>query len=66
MTLTAAIAAFVNAALALVTNFGVNLTDNQKGSITLLVNAGLVLGALVYDRRKGIPPVQLPKPNGTP
>lgn len=46
--LSGAIVAFVNAILAVVTNFGVSLTDTQKGSITALVNAALVLGGLVY------------------
>lgn len=50
MTLSASLVAFVNAALALVTNFGVNLSDNQKGSIVVLVNAGAVLGALLFDK----------------
>ena len=47
-TLAAAIVAFANAVLGLVTNFGVDLTDTQKGSITTLVNAGLVLIGLVW------------------
>ena len=49
MTLTAAAVAFINAVLSLVTNFGVSLTDNQKAAITGLVNAGIVLGTLVWD-----------------
>lgn len=42
--------AFVNAVLAVVVNFGVSLTETQIGSITLAVNAGCVLGALVFDK----------------
>ncbi len=49
MTLTAALVAFINSVLALVANFGVSLSDAQKGSITLAVNAGAVFGALLFD-----------------
>ena len=51
VTITAAIMAVLNAALAVVAAWGVNLSDDQRGSITLLANALLVLGALVYDKR---------------
>jgi hypothetical protein len=49
VTLTAAAVAFINAILALVTNFGVDLSDNQKAAITGLVNAAIVFGTLVWD-----------------
>lgn len=54
MTLTAAIMAVVNGILAVLLAWGVDLTTDQQTSVTVLVNAVLVLGALVYDRRKGI------------
>ena len=49
MTLTAAVVAFVNAILGLINNFGFNLSDAQRVSIIVAVNAALVLGALVWD-----------------
>lgn len=51
--LSALIVAFVNAALAVVVNFGVSLTQTQTGSITLVVNAGLALIAGVLHWRSG-------------
>lgn len=50
MTLAAAIVAFINSVLAVVSNFGVSLDDNQKGSIVIAVNAASVLGALIFDK----------------
>ena len=52
MTLTAAVVAFTNAVLQVVTNFGFNLSDTQQASISGLVNAGLVLGAIVLSYRQ--------------
>lgn len=48
MTLTAAVVAFTNSVLAVVTNFGVDLTPTQTGSIAVLVNAGIVLVTVAY------------------
>lgn len=36
---------FVNAAMACVVDFGVNMNQTQQGALTALVNAGLVLAA---------------------
>ena len=52
MTLAAAVVAFVNAVLSAVVQFGVSLTDTQIASITGLVNAGLVLGAIALAYRR--------------
>jgi hypothetical protein len=53
MTITAAILGVVNTALAFLIAFGVDLTQEQTGAITAVVNAVLVLAALVYDRWHG-------------
>ncbi len=52
MTLSAAVVAFVNAVLAVIVNFGVSLTETQTGSITVLVNAGIVLIVAALALRK--------------
>lgn len=49
MTLSAAIIAFVNSVLALVTAFGVSLTDAQHVAVTLAVNAAAVLASILFD-----------------
>lgn len=49
MTKTAAILAVVNAALALLLAFGVDVTQEQQAAITGIVNAVLVLGAAFLD-----------------
>ena len=48
-TISAAVLGLVNAALQVVVAFGVNLTDNQNAAITALVNAVLIVSALVYE-----------------
>jgi hypothetical protein len=50
-TYTAAILGLVNAALQLVIAFGVSISDAQNVAITTFVNAGLVVVALVLDRK---------------
>ncbi|HJR05016.1 MAG TPA: hypothetical protein VKA83_25465, partial [Methylomirabilota bacterium] len=53
---------FVNALMALLFSFGVNITDDQRSAIVGLVNAGLVLVAHVaYSHAKTTKPV-IPAP----
>jgi hypothetical protein len=58
----ALVIAFVNAGLALVSAFGVSLSDAQSAAVITFVNAGLALWiALTYkDSSKRIPDLQLP------
>lgn len=49
MTKTAAILGVVNAALALLLAFGVDVTQEQQAAITGGVNAALILAAALFD-----------------
>ena len=49
MTKTAAILTVVNAALALLLAFGVDVSQDQQAAITGIVNAVLLLGAVWFD-----------------
>lgn len=49
MTKIAAILAAVNAALALVLSFGIDVTQPQQAAITVAINALLVLVAVIRD-----------------
>ena len=51
MTKTAAILTVVNAALALLLAFGVDVSQDQQAAITGIVNAVLLLGAVWFDQK---------------
>lgn len=66
-TISAAVLGLVNAALQVVVAFGVNLTDNQNAAITALVNAVLIVSALVYELvRKQSPAAPAAPPPAAP
>jgi uncharacterized membrane protein len=66
VTLTAAIVAFTNAIMFAAINFGLSLSENQRASVVGVVNASLILGALVYDQARGIKKSSMPTSANNP
>ena len=52
VTLPTAIVTLVNAALALLLAFGVNVTETQTAAIVTFVNAVLLIAGVLWDYRK--------------
>jgi hypothetical protein len=50
VSLTTAVVGLVNAVLALLLAFGVSITQGQTAAIVTVVNALLIVGAVVYDQ----------------
>ena len=59
MTKSASIVGFVNSVMFLGLAFGVDISDVQQAAVTGIVNAGLVLGAVLLDPKIPFGNVQL-------
>ena len=58
MTKSASIIGFVNSVMFLGLAFGIDISDVQQAAVTGIVNAGLILGAVLLDPKVPFGPVQ--------